>query len=455
MKLKSAIEISSSLKFIIENLKLQSNIGKRILLNQVFCTDKDELINEFDSISLLKNKIEENTKLVEDFNIKLYRIKDIRGSLDNLKGQNTLDDIELFEIKSFCILAEEIRLLCDEYKIHIIEIPHLQQVIDVLDPEGNKVPTFYVYDIYSEELHKLRKKIKSLGKENAEKIEELRFQAEKIEDSIRQSISADLFANVDKIQIALERIAKLDILLSKSIQVIEMNLCKPEISRSTTSYKSLINPQISENLKSKGKKYQAIDIDIHKSPCLITGANMSGKTVLLKTVAMAQYLLQFGFYIPAQEAKICLVDKIMLCIDDKQNELKGLSSFAAEILEVNYIIQEIKKNSDVLVLIDELAKTTNPVEGSAIVNAVLEILDKYHVRSLITTHYSDINYRTRRLRVKGLKDDSANINKDNINDFIDYSLVETEETEVPHEAIRIAEILGVDEEFLQKLKITS
>ncbi|MDL2239503.1 DNA mismatch repair protein MutS, partial [Bacteroidales bacterium OttesenSCG-928-L14] len=452
MKLKTAIDISSSLKFMIENLELQSNIGKQILLNLDFCNDKIELNREFEAILFMKNKIAENTKIVEDFNIKLYRIKDIRGSLNNLKGRNTLDDIELFEIKNFCILSEEIRKLCDLYRIHIFEIPHLQQVIDILDPEGNKVPTFYVYDAYSEELHKLRKKIKSLGKENIAEIEKLRFSAEQIEDTIRQSLSADLFVHVDKIITALEKIAKLDILLSKSIQTIEMNLCKPEITESITSYKSLINPQIDELLKFQNKKYQPIDIEIRKSPCLITGANMSGKTVLLKTVALAQYLAQFGFFIPAKEAKVCLVDKIMLCMDDKQNELKGLSSFAAEILEINNIIQESKNNSNVLVLIDELAKTTNPVEGSAIVNAVLEILDQQEIRSLITTHYSDIHYKTRRLRVKGLKEESAKINKDNINDYIDYSLIETEETEVPHEAIRIAEILGVDGEFISEIR---
>ena len=454
MKLREAIEISSSLKFMIESLKLQSGIGRQLLTNQEFCYDAEKLKDTFDSIQFMIGKIEGNNKMLDDFNIKLCRIKDIGGSVERLKDGSTLDDIELFEVKNFCILAEEINLISVKNEIAPINIPNMQAVIRILDPDGTNSPTFYIYDAYSTELAKLRKLIKAFGNEVNDESEALRMSAEKIEDRIRQKLSEELHPFVAKLSKAIREIASLDILLSKSIQAIEMNLCEPVITTATTSYSQITNPLIEHALKKSGKRYQAIDIDIHDAPCLITGANMAGKTVLLKTVALAQYLAQFGFYIPAKEASVCLVDKVMLCMEDKQNELSGLSSYAAEILEVNKIIKEAAKNRNILVLIDELAKTTNPVEGSAIVNAVLEVLDRYKVRSLITTHYGNIHYQCRRLRVKGLKDDcsSGNINEKNINDYIDYSLMETESTEVPREAVRIAEILGVDGEFIARIR---
>ena len=111
----------------------------------------------------------------------------------------------------------------------------------------------------------------------------------------------------------------------------------------------------------------------------------------------------------------------------------------------------LNKDDNALVLIDELARTTNPVEGKKIVSATLNFLDRHNIRGLISSHYSDISYPTRRLRVKGLtsipKGITLTIN--NINMYIDYSLTEIYDDDVPQEALRIAELLGVDKEFIK------
>ena len=106
-----------------------------------------------------------------------------------------------------------------------------------------------------------------------------------------------------------------------------------------------------------------------------------------------------------------------------------------------------------LVLIDEPARTTNPKEGNAIVCGIVDFLKQYKVRSLITTHYS-MDMNCRKLRVKGFTPHGSKekITVQNINSYIDYSLEETNETEVPHEAIKIAEIIGVDRELLEHAK---
>ena len=108
----------------------------------------------------------------------------------------------------------------------------------------------------------------------------------------------------------------------------------------------------------------------------------------------------------------------------------------------------------VLVLIDELARTTNPMEGGAIVNGVVEFLSAHKVRAIITTHYSGITANCRKMRVRGFVENKVNkvMTLKNMNDFIDYSLEEDHQEEVPQEAIRIAGILGVERSLLQRIE---
>ena len=123
-------------------------------------------------------------------------------------------------------------------------------------------------------------------------------------------------------------------------------------------------------------------------------------------------------------------------------------------LKINNIIQQTKQNR-LLVLIDEPARTTNPYEGMAIVDAIVEYLNRQSSFSLLTTHYSGLLSQCKRLRVKGLKqgiDDTQRITPQNINSFIDYTLTEDHSGNVPQEALRIAEILNFDTEVLSNAR---
>ncbi len=455
MTIKDVNIISKSFKYLIDNLHIRSSVSRNIFLMQKFNTDKVNINESLNKIEFILSKIKEDKSIINKISLKFLKLRDIKGTIKNLSDNRVLDDIELFEIKSFAILSTEINELCNSANIDIFDIPSLKKVVEILDPDGSNIPMFYVYDSYSEELANVRKQIKDATKDKNKNLEEeLRYKADEIEDEIRAKLSNKLSKYVNSIKTSFINIINLDITIAKANQAYELNLCKPIISddnNDVAEYKQMFNPVIAENLQKNAQKYQPIDITLTNSPCVITGANMSGKTVVLKTIGLIQYLTQFGMYVPAKYAKVVLVDEILICMGDEQDELKGLSSFAAEILSINNIIKTAKKTDKILVLIDELARTTNPVEGSKIVSATIHILKKYNIRSLITTHYSDIDTNVRRLRVKGLKPNIKNVTIDNINSFIDYSLVETTETEVPKEAIRIAEILDVDSEFLSSM----
>ena len=104
-----------------------------------------------------------------------------------------------------------------------------------------------------------------------------------------------------------------------------------------------------------------------------------------------------------------------------------------------------------MIILDEPARTTNPKEGTAIIEALIDELYSKNCSLLITTHYPNIiAENAKKMRVKGLmREKISEINEKNINNFIDYSFIEDEKANIPEEAITIAEILGVDEEFIK------
>lgn len=457
MFLRNAIEEVNGLRFMIDKLEIQSGLAKRILYALPYHHSPEEIKRELDNVETMRLVLQDNRRkdLVTKINVKLMQVKDIRGTATRVEESHILDDIELFELKNFSLLAGELRSLLEQAQITIIHIPDLEPVVNILDPERMRIPHFYVYDAYSQELAKLRAEIKNLkasAQSTDAEVEKLYFRSLLLEDDIRETISGQIYDYQNEISSALVNVAMLDILIAKARQSIDMHLCKPVISATTTRYTAIFNPQVKDVLEKERKRFQAIDINIEKNACLITGANMSGKSVILKTVALAQTLFQFGFYVPAEKAEIALVDEVLLCIGDEQCELNGLSSFASEMLRINRIVREVKAGKNALILIDELARTTNPTEGKAIVNAVLDFLTRQGVRSLITGHYSGIKARCRKLRVKGFVKEKvkAQLTIQNINEYIDYSLTEDNEDSVPQEAIRIARILGVDEELLDE-----
>jgi len=443
----------SGLRFIYENLNIKSSIGRKQLLNSKLFIDKKDLETTFSCLSKAVDYVKRNNDTANYKKLchHLSDINDISASIQNLKDGNILDDIALFEIKKFAIISEKLKDIFEKSGFAQVIIFDLEEVISILDPENSGIPTFYIYSSYSKELAQLRKNIET--ETNQEKNDKIRVKCYELEDKIRIDLSKRLVNSALKISHNLEQFAHVDNMLAKAELSITQNFSCPEITEKT-EYKAVFNPEISKILEAEGKSFQPIDISITNEPFLITGANMSGKTVLLKTMALCQYLFQFGFYIPAKSAKICIVDKIMLSIGENQNEMNGLSSFAVEMLNINKIISEAKSGKRILALVDELARTTNPDEGKAFVSAFVQMMTKLNVSSLITTHYSGMNSDCKRLRVKGLRKikNTDEVTVKNINDFMDYSLEIVNDDNVPNEAIRIAEILDIDEDFIKLTK---
>lgn len=448
MNLGKAIHKQNGLRYIIELLQLQSSAGRQRMLQQPFITDVSTLEKEFELLAGMVERVK-NPKFsaaIESTLQYLQELHDIQGTLNNLGRKAVLDDIEFFEIKRFALLSVGIREQLKVLEYSSINVVDLTEVVEILDPEKNRSPHFFIYSAYDEVLAEKRKMRKAIKDQQSEKAVQLHQECIEIEDKIREKLSAKLGAYYADISSAWQAVAELDFVLARARLAVDLDLCKPQISAEESSFTGLFYPQVKALLEQQKRHFQPWDIKLYNAPCIITGANMAGKTMLLKTIALNQYLFQFGFFVAAASAEIVPVEKIMTGIGDEQSELNGLSSFAAEMLYIQAIILEVRAGKNLLVLIDEPARTTNPHEGIAIANALIDLLESLKVRALITTHYSGLKTNCRKLRVKGLNfpPKSEVVTVANINQYMDYSLVEHQGDEVPREALQIAQILGID-----------
>ncbi len=443
MTFKSALEIDCGLRYMYDSLCIMSSCGRKMLLSSDMMTTKSDIEAYYGRLNDIYKH--DCSKIAH----KLMYLKDIHNTLSRLSDGSTLDDIELFEVKHLAILSSQIRNMLTEQNIAAITLPQLDKVVEILDPDKLNIPSFYIYDSYNEALREVRKQMKAIqaqGDDIAEdKRQELAMllqQHADLELQVREQLSQQLLAYVAPLTDTLNNLSCLDILIAKAEQIRQMNLCIPRIEEEEyTLYNNMFHPQVKAHLAEQGKAFMPVDITYAHTPVTIIGANMGGKSVVLKSLALNQLLAQYGFGVAADHCNINPVEEIALCIGDEQSIVKGVSSFAGEILAIDAVIKKIRAGRKLLALIDEPARTTNPVEGTALVEGLLEVIDHCNGAFILTTHYNIENSDVKRYRVKGLN-----------NGQMDYTLEETHCGDVPHEAIAIAESLGIDSQWIEYTK---
>lgn len=443
MTFKSALDIDCGLRYMYDSLDIMSPCGRKMLLQSEMMTTKRELDFHYRRLNEIYDK--DCTKIAH----KLMCIKDIHNTLSRLATGAVLDDIELFEVKYLALVSGEVLQLLQEQKIIAVGLPELGTVVEILDPDKLNIPSFYVYDSYSDELREVRKQMKSLQGNGDElpddKRAELAVLLQKnadLELEIRGELSGKLKEFADDLFLALRNLSILDILIAKAAQMKKMGLCFPVVVEDgETFYNGMFNPAVKELLAAQGREYTPVDIEFERLPVTIIGANMGGKSVVLKCLALNQLLAQYGFGVAAHDCCVSLVEEVALCIGDEQSIVKGVSSFAGEMLAIDSVIKKMREGKQLLALIDEPARTTNPVEGTALVEGLLEVVESVKGGFVLTTHYNILNDKVKRYRVKGLRDG-----------VMDYRLEIAHSGDVPHEAVAIAESLGIDPKWIECTK---
>lgn len=447
--LKNKAKEVPGLLFVTESMELMSAAGRRRMLEQTLLTNEADLIHEQDVVNAFREKISQEScsKDITHLRHQLMQLHDLHTTVNNVQNHIILDEVELFEIKNLAYITNNARRALQALDIdQWIALPDLQEVFDLLDPDHTGIPNFYIYDSYDPRLAPIRRQMKSADEEQ---MGQLLNEQNDIQAAVILRLCDSLYQHHDILATALEQMAYTDYSMARAYLAEEWALVMPDRQGDKYYLHELFNPRLREHNREKGLRYQPVDIELTAGVTLITGANMAGKTVLLKSVGVAQLMYQFGFPIPAVKGRLNIVDDVVFCIGDEQNEMNGLSSFASEITRISDVLRR-SQNEHLLILIDEPARTTNPIEGKALVQSIATILQSRASSTMVTTHYSQLGIPCRRLRVRGFVGhmvDTA-LTAHNINRFIDYSLIPDDSDEVPQEALLIAEMLNCDPELI-------
>mgnify|MGYP002025771817 FL=1 len=256
---------------------------------------------------------------------------------------------------------------------------------------------------------------------NAERYitQELKEYEEKIvnADEKIKDLELKLFLKlIDKLQDGLstlkmisEKVSIIDILNSFSKRAIKFKYSCPEIIKEKKiEIKEGRHPVIEANLP-HGERYIPNDIllDNDQQIIMITGPNMSGKSAILRQTALVTILAQIGSFVPAKNMKFSIVDRIFTRVGASDNISMGESTFMVEMNETASILNNLTKNS--LILLDEIGRGTSTYDGISIAWAIAEFLhenkNKPHV--LFATHYHDLNEME--LIFKGIKNFNVSV----------------------------------------------
>ncbi|MEE2953598.1 MAG: DNA mismatch repair protein MutS [Bacteroidota bacterium] len=215
-----------------------------------------------------------------------------------------------------------------------------------------------------------------------------------LELSIYQNLVLEISKYVNKIQNNAHIIAQLDCFLSFASIANKYNYCKPQLEEdSVLEIKQGRHPVIEKQLSNE-EHYIPNDVYLDNKTqqiMMITGPNMSGKSALLRQTALIVLMAQIGSFVPARVAKIGLVDKIFTRVGASDNISMGESTFMVEMNETASILNNISKNS--LIILDEIGRGTSTYDGISIAWAIAEYLHNSDSKpkTLFATHYHELN----------------------------------------------------------------
>lgn len=216
-----------------------------------------------------------------------------------------------------------------------------------------------------------------------------------LESQIYAELVQAILPYMQKIQTDAVTVAQIDCLLSFAIVAKEHRYIRPVVDDSCVIEIRQGRHPVIESQMPPSESYIANDIllDNEKEQILIiTGPNMAGKSALLRQTALITLMAQIGSYVPADSARIGVVDKIFTRVGASDNISAGESTFMVEMTEAASILNNVSPRS--LVLFDELGRGTSTYDGISIAWAIVEYLHeqpKARARTLFATHYHELN----------------------------------------------------------------
>lgn len=219
------------------------------------------------------------------------------------------------------------------------------------------------------------------------KLRELELSIDAEIHRIIKELCSGLCEHHEEISSSFNALVELDFIFAKAKYSTSIDACEPEIVKEPfIELKSMKNPvllsvldRVVENDFFIGNPYRCV---------IITGSNAGGKTVVLKTVALAIAMTRAGLHIPCFSAKVYPFKKLFAEIGDDQNIIQSLSTFSSHVKNIKEILDHA--DAETFILIDEIAAGTDPKEGAGLAKAVMETFVQKGALALISTHFNEL-----------------------------------------------------------------
>jgi len=431
--------------------------------------EQEALLQCYDNIEKMLSLMKENKKDVDECCFHLMSLKNIRSVVKKCEVQ-MLHQVDLFEMKAFLLEFEKVELayrkLQEKTTLESIHLEPLDGALELLDPEKKRIVSFVIESQKLTGIRREKRRVEGhLQQEASTSAQSVlttkRFQLVKQEgeeeERVQQQLTEQLRPYLNLFLSNMDNLGKLDLLIAKANLAFSHQAIRPEVSQGgEVMLENMWNPFVAEALNRNHQALTKVSLTLPKGVTIITGANMGGKSVSVKTATLNVILCQLGLFVFADVAKIPLFDGVHLISEDLQDIGRGLSSFGAEINRFNQIVDELKE-SFLFIVLDEFAKGTNPVEGTSIVRGVASYLWTSGSICVMTTHYDRVvSPGYKHYQVVGLNVPKAKMEKPSlasIADAMDYRLIEVDHNQSPpQDALNICELLGVEQEVLDRIR---
>lgn len=391
---------------------------------------------------------------------------DIRGSLDR-DPENPFDLVELFEIKHFLVTLEQ---LAGAYaklpQFSGLAFVPMAESLDLLDPDGRRLPAFSVSEAYHPKLPALRaeksaleRAIRAAGQEEKpallDRRHRLTVQEDLLELEVRRDLTRRLMARREDFLANMEALGRLDLFLAKAKLARRYGCVRPVLSEDARiTLRGLRHPQVAEELLERGEEFTRLELVLSAGCTVITGANMGGKTVSLRSTVLSLLLCQCGFFVFAESASLPLFHEVALILADTGPGSGGLSSFGREVHLLDRLLQRTRGRRFFLAL-DEFARGTNPQEGAALARALVRYLGTLDCVALMTTHYDGVSdvagahYQVAGL-VREIQGDEGDDPRSRIARRMDYRLQSAPPgAPCPRDALRVCRLLDLEPALME------
>lgn len=353
-------------------------------------TDCEPLISIADGLDPLSELITKiSTTLEENAPVNINKGSVIKSGVDN-----ELDELRHISNSGKEYLDHIVKREIDRTQISSLKIAFnnvFGYYIEVRNTHRDKVPEDW---IRKQTLVSAERYITEELKEYESKILGAQEKISTIEQQLYTDLLSYLLPYILRVQNNSKIIAQLDCLGSFAKVAVTNNYVRPEVDDSTLIEITNGRHPVIEKQLAVGEQYVANDVILNRDQqqiIMITGPNMSGKSAILRQTALIVLLAQIGSYVPAQNARLGIVDKIFTRVGASDNISMGESTFMVEMNETANILNNLSERS--LILLDEIGRGTSTYDGISIAWAIAEYLHEHpsKAKTLFATHYHELN----------------------------------------------------------------